>query len=251
MTQKAAQFPKAALIIIPLILAGISFRIYSLRQPFVYVGTLEATQVDLSARVPSTIAAVTVDEGMKIKEGQILLRLGCEDIKIASKLANQNFERAQKLFRVGSMPQEAFDQASNHKEDADLKMSWCEIHSPINGTVLARYHEPGEWMSTGTRILSVANIRDIWAYLYVPQPLIAQLSTGMKLTGHLPELDNKAFEGQIAWISDQAEFTPKNVQTREERTRLVFAVKVRFDNPDEILKPGMSIEVRLPDYVLH
>jgi HlyD family secretion protein len=71
----------------------------------------------------------------------------------------------------------------------------------------------------------------------------------MKLTGYLPELDNREFEGTIVKINDEAEFTPKNVQTRTERERLVFGVKVNFRdaNAQEILKPGMTIEVALPD----
>ncbi len=65
------------------------------------------------------------------------------------------------------------------------------------------------------------------------------------MTGFLPELNMRRFEGKISYVSDAAEFTPKNVQTREERTRLVFGIKITFSNPDELLKPGMSIEIKL------
>ena len=63
----------------------------------------------------------------------------------------------------------------------------------------------------------------------------------------LPELGMKRFEGKSTHIRDEAEFTPKNVQTRDERARLVYAVKVSFPNTDRALKPGMTIEVRLPE----
>jgi HlyD family secretion protein len=71
----------------------------------------------------------------------------------------------------------------------------------------------------------------------------------MKLRGHLPELDDREFEGVILKINDEAEFTPKNVQTRAERERLVFGVKLGFRdvNAGEILKPGMTVEVALPE----
>lgn len=119
---------------------------------------------------------------------------------------------------------------------------------PLDGKVLTRYHEPGEWMQPGTKILTLANIQDIWAFIYVPQPEVAKLSYGMKLKGYIPELNDRMFEGRIIKISDEAEFTPKNVQTREERQRLVYGIKVSFlgVNQDEILKPGMTIEVELP-----
>ena len=103
-------------------------------------------------------------------------------------------------------------------------------------------------MNPGTKILTLANIREIWAYIYVPQPLIARLSPGMKVKGYLPELNNREFDGVIMKINDEAEFTPKNVQTQAERERLVFGVKVSFrdSNAEEVLKPGMTIEVVLP-----
>jgi HlyD family secretion protein len=71
----------------------------------------------------------------------------------------------------------------------------------------------------------------------------------MKLKGYLPELGNREFDGTILKINDEAEFTPKNVQTQAERERLVFGVKVSFRdaNAEEILKPGMTIEVELPN----
>ena len=99
-------------------------------------------------------------------------------------------------------------------------------------------------------MLTMANIRDIWAYIYVPQPEVSKLQVGMKLKGYLPELNNREFMGRVIKISDEAEFTPKNVQTRAERERLVFGVKISFlgSNEAEVLKPGMTIEVKLsPD----
>jgi len=114
--------------------------------------------------------------------------------------------------------------------------------------VLSRYHEPGEWVNPGAKLLTMANIKDIWAYIYVPQPAVAKLRPGQKLTGFLPEMNMRAFQGTILKINDEAEFTPKNVQTRAERERLVFGVKVSFlgSNDEEVLKPGMTIEIALP-----
>ena len=140
------------------------------------------------------------------------------------------------------------DQISNKKEDSDIRVDWCTIKSPIDGTVLSRYHEPGEWVTPGVKLLTLANIKDIWAYIYVPQPEVAKLLPGEKLTGYLPEMGMRAFQGTILKINDEAEFTPKNVQTRAERERLVFGVKVSFlgSNDEEVLKPGMTIEIALP-----
>jgi HlyD family secretion protein len=213
-----------------------------------YAGTLEATKVDLSARESSAISAVSVQEGDHVKYGQELLVLACEDVKVASELANQNYNRTVGLNRAGTASQDTLEQVKNKKEDTDIRLGWCSVRSPIIGTVLSRYHEPGEWVNPGTKLLTLANIGDIWAYIYVPQPEVSKLAVGMKLKGYLPELKNREFEGKIIKINDEAEFTPKNVQTRSERERLVFGVKVSFlgSNEQEILKPGMTIELALP-----
>jgi HlyD family secretion protein len=100
----------------------------------------------------------------------------------------------------------------------------------------------------GTKLLTVANVKDIWAYIYVPQPDVFKLKPGEVLTAYLPEAGMRPFAGHILKINDEAEFTPKNVQTRAERERLVFGVKVSFlgANDAEVLKPGMTVEVELP-----
>jgi HlyD family secretion protein len=77
--------------------------------------------------------------------------------------------------------------------------------------------------------------------------MLARIRPGMAVEGVLPELQGRGFPGAVLKINDEAEFTPKNVQTRAERTRLVFGVKIGFDNPERVLKPGMPIEVTLPE----
>ncbi len=229
------------------IVAAISIKFIFFNQAFLYAGTLEATNVDLSAQLPETIAEVNAQEGDHVKKGEVLARLSCDDVKVTSDLANENYNRTLRLFKAGTESQETMDLIKSKKDDADVKMSWCALSSPIDGTVLSRYHEPGELVTPGTKLLTLANIKDIWAYIYVPEPVMARLKVGEKVTGYLPELNNREFSGTIIKINDEAEFTPKNVQTEAERTRLIFGIKVSFrgSNDDEILKPGMTIEVKL------
>jgi HlyD family secretion protein len=231
-----------------LVIAGISVKKIYFSGPFLYAGTLEATKVDLSARLSSAIAAVKAHEGDRVTTNEELVTFVCDDVKVAADLANVNYNRTLRLLKSGTASRETMDQIQNRKQNSDVQMSWCSIVSPIDGTVLSRYHEPGEWVSPGTKLLTLANIKDIWAFIYVPQPEVASLHPGLKLKGILPELDNREFDGTILKINDEAEFTPKNVQTRAERTRLVYGVKVGFrdSNNDEVLKPGMTIEVALP-----
>jgi HlyD family secretion protein len=231
-----------------LLTAAFSVKKIFFSEPFLYAGTLEATNVDLSSRLNSTILTVIPQEGDLVKKNEEVVRLLCDDVKVADDLSNINYRRNLKLFKSGTISPDTMDQVRNRKDDADVRLSWCSIHSPLDATVLSRYHEPGEMVSPGTKILTLANVKDIWAYIYVPQPLVTHLYPREKLTGYLPEMGMKPFQGWIWKINDEAEFTPKNVQTRAERQRLVFGVKVSFlgSNEKEILKPGMTIEVALP-----
>ncbi len=239
---------KRILIIVVVLAIGVATKLFYFSRQFLFAGTLEATKIDLSSRLPAAISAVNTQEGDHVTENQDLIKLVCDDIKVASELANINFNRNSRLFKAGTVSQEAMDQVRNRKEDADVRLNWCFIKSPIRGTILSRYHEPGEWVVPGTKLLTLANIQNVWAYIYVPQPEVARLKPGMKLKSYLPELNNREFTGTILKINDEAEFTPKNVQTRAERTRLVFGVKVSYlgVNQEEILKPGMTIEIELP-----
>jgi HlyD family secretion protein len=75
---------------------------------------------------------------------------------------------------------------------------------------------------------------------------VIKISLGLSVDGFIPESKMKKIPGKIVHIKDEAEFTPRNVQTRKERTRLVYGVKVEFENSDGFLKPGMTIEIKLP-----
>lgn len=246
MLSKSRKLLYLALVLV--LIGGIFLVNFIANNHFRYAGTLEATYVDLSARLAAAISEVKVHEGDRVTAGQTLITFDCEDFKLNAKLAAEDYDRNIQLLKGNFISPSAIDTYKNQLDNANTKVRWCALASPIDGKVISRYHEPGEWMTIGTKILTLANVRDIWAYIYVPQPKIAKLSLGMKLKGYLPELDNREFEGEIIKISDEAEFTPKNVQTQNERERLIYRVKVSFlnSNADEILKPGMTVEVALP-----
>ncbi len=227
-------------------LFGFSLQSY-FKRPFRYAGTIEATKVDVPARVSSVIAKVLVQEGDTVKEGQVVVTLACEDLRIMAGKAKNDLDRILMLRKANAATQEEEDRVKTAYDDATLRVSWCTVAAPLTGTALTRYHEPGEQVAPGTKLFTLADLRQVWAYIYVPQPLLAQLRLGMEVTGHLPELQDLALPGKVIKVNDEAEFTPKNVQTREERTRLVYGVKVLFANPKGVLKPGMPIEVALPE----
>ncbi len=239
---------KKKIILLIIFLVLVSAALYKLRSgtDFRYAGTIEATETDLSSRIQGVIESYGAKEGESVKKGQVIAALDCADLRLAAGIAGEDFKRAEELYKGGSMSKENYDRLRYRRDDSSLKVDWCSVKSPVNGRLLYSYHEKGELVSPGTRLATVADLSEVWAYVYVPHDLLARLKTGLEVKGYLPEAGEKEFTGRISVIYSEAEFTPKNVQTRKERTRLVFAVKVTFSNLDEMLKPGMTIEAELP-----
>ena len=117
----------------------------------------------------------------------------------------------------------------------------CRITSPISGTVLEKYAEAGEYVVPGKPLFKIADVSDMTLRTYVTAPQLTSLKIGqqVRVYADLGEDDSREYKGVIEWISDKAEFTPKTIQTRDERANLVYAVKVKVKNTDGILKIGM------------
>lgn len=236
--------------IIPLVIliaAGAAVFVLKSGGEFRYAGTVEATETDLSARISGVIERYGAREGEPVKKGQVIAALDCADFKLAAGIAEADFRRAEELYKGGSVSRENYDRLKYRRDDSALKVDWCEVKSPVDGRLLYAYREKGELVAPGAKLATVADLSEVWAYIYVPHDMLVKLKPGMELKGYLPEADDRAYPGRVSVIYPEAEFTPKNVQTRKERTRLVFAVKVSFPNPDGALKPGMTLETELPD----
>lgn len=233
-------------VILLTVVGGIFLKVRS-GNNFRYSGTVEATEIDLSARISGVIESYGAREGDAVAKGQVIAALDCADLRLAAGIASEDYKRAEELYRGGSVSKEKYDRLKYGRDDSALKVEWCSVKSPVAGRLLYSYREKGELVAPGTKLATVADLSEVWADIYVPHDMLARLSTGMAVAGFLPEAGDRVFPGRISVIYSEAEFTPKNVQTRKERTRLVFAVKVSFPNPDETLKPGMTLEVKLPE----
>ena len=210
--------------------------------PFHYSGVAEAVSVDISARLSDTIQEILVEEGSPVTQGQVVARLTCDAANLKKEITQKEFNRAAQLLKTTAGSKENYDIKKHQYDEASLQQSWCTLTSPLNGQVLYKYYEPNEFISAGRKMLTVANLKELDVWVYVPHDELANLSIGQEVSGYLPEAD-KTFKGRILAINDQSEFTPKNVQTREERTRLVYGVKTRFENDENLtIKPGMTLE---------
>lgn len=200
--------------------------------------------------------------------------------------AERDLERTRRLFDGGAVSQEAYDKAvlaldvaRNQHEQADEQWKLLEagtrpervaaqraqlaqaeaalraidatlanltIRAPFAGIVTVRHREPGEIVAAGSPAVTILNPDDRWVRIYIPENRLGLVRIGQPATITSDTYRDKSYAGAVVFIASEAEFTPKSVQTQEERVKLVYAVKVRITgDPDRDLKPGIPADVRL------
>lgn len=122
----------------------------------------------------------------------------------------------------------------------------CHITSPITGTVLDKYAEPGEYATVGKPLFKIADVSNMELRAYVTAARLNSIKTGQHVRVYADDGEDgrREYPGVITWIADKAEFTPKTIQTRDERANLVYAVKISVKNKDGLIKIGMYGDVR-------
>ena len=122
----------------------------------------------------------------------------------------------------------------------------CRISSPINGTILSKYAEAGELASQGRALFKVGDIVNMYLRAYITADQLTELKIGQSVRVFADEGESgrREYAGTVSWISDKAEFTPKTIQTRDERANLVYAVKIQIQN-DGFVKRGMYGEIKI------
>ncbi|MCL2144872.1 MAG: efflux RND transporter periplasmic adaptor subunit [Endomicrobia bacterium] len=238
---------KKKMIAVVLLSAALLFLYFYLSAPknFRYNGIVEAIETNVSSKVFGTIKQYHVQEGDTVKAGSLIAEIDSPDLVLDYNLAKSNFERGKKLLSNKIISEETYDSLKFKYDEANLKLSWTKIVSPIDAKVIYNYHENGELVVTGSKIVNIIDDTQVNLNIYMPYRKMIEMKAGMKVKAFLPELKDREFEGTIIFINDKSEFTPKNVLTEKERDNLVFHVKIRFDNPDGLLKSGMTLEVEL------
>jgi HlyD family secretion protein len=125
------------------------------------------------------------------------------------------------------------------------KVNDCVMTAPISGTVTKRFVEQGELAGTGMALYRVSVLSSMDITIYVSESDLPKVQLNQKALVTIDAFKNKEYEGKVTFISPTAEFTPKNIQTQDERTKLVFCVKVKVPNPDGTLKAGIPADIIL------
>jgi HlyD family secretion protein len=133
-------------------------------------------------------------------------------------------------------------QAESALAQAQSRLREARVVSPIDGVVLRKNLEAGETANPGVPILTLVNPKDVWLRAYVPETEVGRLKVGDTATLRVDAFPNRVFTGRLIEIGSEAEYTPRNVQTKKERVNLVFRIKIQIDNPEGILKPGLPAD---------
>lgn len=247
-------------------------------------GTIEATEVTISAKVGGELLRTLVDEGTTVRAADTLAVIDPTDYKIQLKQAQANhaaskaqhaqakaslknaeddLRRMEELWSTKSITQKQFDdaqtrftvahqtmvasqarrdQALAQLEAAKKKLSDCFMTTPIEGVITQKAVERGESLGPGTAVFRITRLDKVFLMIYVTTEELGRVKLGQQADVRIDTYPDRDFPGTVVYISPIAEFTPKNIQTKEDRTKLVFGVKIEVDNPDGSLKPGMPAD---------
>jgi multidrug resistance efflux pump len=139
--------------------------------------------------------------------------------------------------------QKAVDQAQANLDLLDTQLSKLTVYAPMDGVILVRNVEPGEFVQPGATALSIADLNNLTITVYVPEDRYGQISLGQQADVMVDSFPGTTFSAEITQIADQAEFTPRNVQTVEGRSSTVYAVKLKVTDSEGKLKIGMPADV--------
>ncbi len=168
-------------------------------------GTIEATEINVPTVSGGQVKQVYVRQGAQVKKGQPLALISAA----SSAMVSEN------------------------------------IASPIDGVVLERLVEPNEFAAPGSTVVVVAALDDLNLKIYVPENRYGQIALGQVMPISVDSFPGETFRGKVDFISDQAEFTPRNVQTRDSRQTTVYEIKLAIEPSGGKLKPGMPADVAL------
>jgi len=211
-----------------------------------------------------------VDEGQTVKKGDMVARLDrveleqvLEQARAALAVAEAEagrmvleFARQKELFDKKVIASREFEiaQAADATAEArvresratlalaETRLGYAALASPVAGVVLSKAIESGEYVFPGTTVVTVGNLEQVWLRAYISETDLGRVKVGQAARVTADTYPGKVYPGIVSFISSEAEFTPKNVQTAKERVKLVYRIKIDVANPAMELKPGMPAD---------
>ena len=236
-------------------------------------GNVDIREVRLAFNGNEHVAEILVDEGDRVNSGQPVARLHTERLQAAvararadlaaaearAHAAQLSYQRIREMAAQKLASQEAADEAEGNSLAARARtqaakaalaetaqaLDDAELYSPVDGVVRERIVEVGDFVNPQTPVITVALMDPVWVRTYLPESYLGRVRPGAKAEISTDSYPGKIYDGWVGSISPTAEFTPKNIETPELRTRLVYQLRVFSCNPEHELRLGMPATVRL------
>jgi multidrug resistance efflux pump len=203
-------------------------------------GNIEATQIKVAAQAGGQIKELKTSEGKNVNKGATLVVLD-------DSLLGLQLDQAKATLNVATLSGNAAQAnlAQQNVNLAEQNLKRATITAPSKGTVLGLPYNVGELVGAGSVVATVADLGKVMLVVYVPEDKVGRISLDQDVDVFTDSFPTKTFTGTITKIADQAEFTPANIQTKEQRVNLVFAVTISLSNLDHKLKPGMPADATI------
>ena len=236
-------------------------------------GTIDVIEIQVGTKASGKIIELDVDEGSKVKVGDIIAKIDVPEIEASlssalsaeraamskSEDAAQDFKRIYNLYEKGMVSQEQYDssktladslyegylQAKAWVDSVKVQIDNAVIKAPIDGTVLVKAVEKGELVSNGSTIISLGDLSKLELKVYISEKEYGKIRIGDSVSIFVDSYPGEQFAGLVKYISSQAEFTPKSIQTKDERVNQMYEVKIDIPNPEMKLKPGMPADAEI------
>jgi HlyD family secretion protein len=244
------------------------------KNELVLYGNVDVRQVDIGFQVAGRVVHMGFEEGdfihpevlMGVLDNSIYVdqvrqaEANVTSIKRNLENSEKIYNRRTELIGEGSVSQEDLEQMMTNMDVlkanlaqaeaalslAKTNLSYTEVFSPTTGTILTRIREPGTVVNVGDPIYTLSIASPVWIRAFVSEPELGLVYPGMKANIHTDTPNGKVYTGKVGFISPVSEFTPKTVETTQLRSDLVYRIRVYADNPDQGLRQGMPVTVRLP-----
>lgn len=219
-------------------------------------GTIETNQVAITPQMTGRIVEAPAEEGVPVKAGDVLYRLDpaiaqlqVDQAKAGEKAAAANYKHVKDDSGSSSADKAAakaqLEQAGIAVKMAQTQVGYATIASPLDGTISNVVAKVGENAVPGNTLAVVSDPANLTVTVYVSETRIGEVKVGQKGTLTTDSTQGKTYHVDVVFIGSQAEFTPASIETKDQRTKLVYQVKCRVSDPDASLKAGMPADVVL------
>lgn len=207
-----------------------------------------------AARTALTNAQRLLDQTLAMRNEPQQLRAAVDGAKAQLAAADAQLAQAQArlaLVQSGARPEQIqaaeaqLAQARANQRLIEVQLAKTTLKAPRSGIVLSRPIHEGEQANPGTVLMTIGSLDSVWLTLYIAERDIGRVQQGQRAYVTVDSFPGRRFEGTVSYIATEAEFTPRNVQTKDERVTTVFAVRVELANPDHALKPGMPADATI------